>query len=68
LGINDGPMWSNCLGIFIGCLIGIYIPKKIMSRYSATSGYNRISSKTVVLGNMDEEELEAIIDGTTIVS
>lgn len=29
-GINDSPIWSQSLGIVIGCLLGIAIPKLIL--------------------------------------
>lgn len=28
--VNDGPIWANSLGIVIGCLLGILIPKMIL--------------------------------------
>ena len=27
--INNIPVWTNTLGVFIGCILGIYIPKYI---------------------------------------
>lgn len=29
--ISDGPIWANAIGIIIGCLLGIFIPKMIIS-------------------------------------
>lgn len=30
--VNDGPIWANSLGIIIGCLLGILIPKLILRK------------------------------------
>ena len=30
-GIPDGPFWSNSIGILVGCLLGIAVPKMIFS-------------------------------------
>ena len=43
-GTAEGPMWSNSLGMIIGCLIGIVVPKAILSN-SATMGINKISAR-----------------------
>lgn len=62
LGFADGPLWANCFGIGIGCLIGIAVPRAIL-RDSATSGLNKIAAKSVLLGTLDDEELKAIEEG-----
>lgn len=30
--INDTPLWSDAIGIVIGCLIGLYVPKTITGK------------------------------------
>ena len=30
--IYEGPIWANSVGIVIGCLIGIFIPKLILKK------------------------------------
>ena len=29
-GIKDTPLWSEVVGIIVGCLLGLYIPKAII--------------------------------------
>lgn len=43
-GVTEGPMWANSLGIIIGCLLGILIPKLLVSN-SNQIGLNKVSSK-----------------------
>ncbi len=45
-GINDGPLWSNSVGMFLGCLLGILIPKMIFTD-SLNHGLNTISARSV---------------------
>ena len=52
-GISEGPIWANSLGIIIGCLLGILIPKMLLKN-SKQLGLNRISTKEVLLGAMDD--------------
>ena len=30
--IEDTPLWSDAIGIIIGCLIGLYVPKYITGK------------------------------------
>jgi hypothetical protein len=30
--VNDTPLWSDAIGIVIGCLIGLYVPKYITGK------------------------------------
>jgi hypothetical protein len=30
--VNDTPLWSDAIGIVIGCLIGLYVPKAITGK------------------------------------
>lgn len=64
-GINEGPIYSNSIGIVIGCLIGILIPKLIL-RKSKTLGLNKITTKEVLLGAMGKDELDALLNGKTL--
>jgi Na+-translocating ferredoxin:NAD+ oxidoreductase RnfD subunit len=41
---EEGPMWANAFGITIGCLLGIMIPKMIISD-SSTSGLNKVTAR-----------------------
>lgn len=65
-GIDDGPLWANAIGIIVGCLLGIAIPKMIIGD-SEHSGLNKIKTRTILIGNMDVEQLEAIIDSKPLV-
>lgn len=60
-GISEGPLWANSFGIILGCLLGILIPKMIVSN-SETKGLNKINASNALLGTLSEEELQAIID------
>lgn len=60
---GDGPIWTNALAIIVGCLFGILIPKMILRGNSSTHGLNKISAKQVFLGSLDDDELEALVDG-----
>jgi len=64
LGIDDGPIWANTFGITIGCLLGIYVPVKILGNSVKTIGLNKVSAASVMLGTMDKSELEAMYIGT----
>lgn len=59
--IEESPLWSEAIGIIIGCLLGVAIPKMIMGN-SETKGLNKVAANSIILGNMDEEELKAIIE------
>lgn len=64
--IDASPLWAEAVGIIIGCLIGIVVPKLILSN-TQTKGLNKISSANVILGNMEDDELEAIVgDSETV--
>eukprot|EP00828_Plagiopyla_frontata_P004100 TRINITY_DN11411_c0_g1_i2.p1 TRINITY_DN11411_c0_g1~~TRINITY_DN11411_c0_g1_i2.p1 ORF type:complete len:277 (+),score=40.08 TRINITY_DN11411_c0_g1_i2:160-990(+) len=66
-GINDGPIWAQALGIIIGCLLGILIPKLLL-KGSTSMGLNKVSARQVLLGAMQQSEIEAIIQGETLLS
>jgi len=59
--IKENPIWSDIIGIVIGCLLGIVVPKLIL-RNSKTMGLNKMKASTVMLGNMDIDELEELIE------
>jgi len=61
--IEDAPFWTECIGIVIGCLIGILIPKLIMGNNSDFHGINRINAKQTIIGGMERTELQALLDG-----
>lgn len=61
-GIGETPLWANAIGIVIGCLLGILVPKLIL-RNSRTGGLNKIRASTILLGNMDTDELKEIVHG-----
>ena len=65
-GVDSGPMWANAFGIIVGCLLGILIPKLILSN-SSTTGLNKITSRQVLLGSMDTDELKAMISGEPMI-
>lgn len=64
LEIDDGPIWANAFGITIGCLLGIYVPVLILGTDVKTTGLNKVSAESIVLGTMDINELKALNDGT----
>ena len=49
------------IGIVIGCIIGVIIPKMIISN-STNQGLNKVASHAVFLGHMEEDELLAIME------
>lgn len=61
VGFADGPLWSNCIGIVIGCLIGIAVPKAIL-RNSENMGINKVTTRNALMGNMDKDELNSIVN------
>jgi hypothetical protein len=32
--VSEGPIWANAIGIIAGCLLGILIPKMVLSNSS----------------------------------
>lgn len=59
---NDSPIWGDAIGIIIGCLLGIVVPKMIMGNNSETSGFNNIRPKHSFLGDMTNEEIKLLIN------
>lgn len=43
------PIWTEAIGIVLGCLLGILVPKLILSN-SHNAGLNKVSAKTVFMG------------------
>ena len=31
-GIDDSPIWADALGVFVGCLMGVYLPSFILGK------------------------------------
>lgn len=60
--VEDTPIWGDAVGIIIGCLIGIVIPKAIMGDLSDTKGLNKVTSKTAFLGDLDKYKLDMLIN------
>lgn len=61
-GLSDGPLWANAFGVIVGCLLGIAVPKMLISN-SETKGLNKNAASSLLLGNLDADELEAISHG-----
>jgi len=57
--IGEGPPWASAFGIFIGCLLGITIPKWLV-RNSETKGLNKLNASTALLSHLDDDELDSI--------
>lgn len=65
--VNSSPIWGDAIGIIIGCLLGVAIPKLIMGSSSETHGMNKCSSNAAFLGDLDEDQLVALIEGKNTV-
>lgn len=63
--IEDAPFWTECIGIVIGCLFGILIPKLIMGNSSDYHGVNRINAKQTIIGGMEKHELTEMLSNNT---
>lgn len=59
---ESSPIWGDAIGIIIGCLLGVAVPKMILGSSSETHGANRASVKLVFLGDMDKAEVEMLIN------
>lgn len=59
---ESSPIWGDALGIVIGCLIGIAVPKLILGSSSETHGANKASVKIIFLGDMNKEEVNMLIN------
>jgi len=59
---ESSPIWGDAIGIIIGCLAGVAVPKMILGASSETHGANKASGKMVFLGNMDNSEIEMLIN------
>lgn len=62
-GVNSTPIWGDAIGIIVGCLLGIVVPKAIMGTASETLGFNKITTNAAFLGDMDEDQLTYLIEG-----
>lgn len=60
-GVESGPLWAEIIGIIIGCLLGIAIPKMILKN-SSNMGLNKICARNCLLGSMDYKELKVILE------
>lgn len=61
--VSSTPIWGDCLGIVIGCLLGIMIPKLLMGDKSNLAGINKVNPSAVFLGDMNEDQLVALVEG-----
>jgi len=59
--VGDTPIWGDAVGIIVGCLIGIVIPKAIMGDKSDTKGCNRVTSKVAFLGDLNKQALNMLV-------
>jgi len=59
--VNETPIWGDALGIFVGCLVGIIVPKLILGDTSEVHGLNKVTSNAAFLGDLDSEQLDALI-------
>jgi len=60
--VTDTPIWGDAVGIIIGCIIGVYIPKLMLGNSSDTRGLNKVTSKSAFLGDLDTEQLDTLIN------
>lgn len=60
--LESAPFWTECIGIVIGCLLGILVPKLIMGNNSDFHGVNRINAKQTIIGGIEKDELIAMLD------
>lgn len=63
--VSSTPIWGDAIGITIGCLIGIAIPKAIMSS-SETAGLNKVHTNAAFIGDLSMNQLEMLLEGKTI--
>jgi hypothetical protein len=60
--VSSTPIWGDAIGIIFGCLIGIAIPKAILSS-SETSGINRVHTNAAFIGDLTDNQLQLLING-----
>lgn len=41
--VNDSPIWAEAIGVVIGCVFGIIIPKAVSGKASETRGLNKMA-------------------------
>jgi len=63
--VSSTPIWGDAIGIIIGCLIGVAIPKAIMSG-SETSGLNKVHTNAAFIGDLSTVQLEMLLEGKSI--
>lgn len=63
--VSSTPIWGDAIGIVVGCLLGIAIPKAIVSS-SATSGLNKVHTNSAFIGDLTTEQLEMLLNGKSI--
>lgn len=61
-GVDSTPIWGDAIGIIIGCLIGIVVPKWLLGSSSDLHGANICSTKSAFLGDMDQVQLEFLVE------
>lgn len=59
---GDSPIWGDAIGIVIGCILGIIVPKAILGNNSDTTGLNKVTPKAAFLGDMNEMDIRLLLD------
>lgn len=59
---ESSPIWGDAIGIIIGCLVGVAVPKMILGSSSETHGANRASVKFMFLGGMERSEVKMLVE------
>lgn len=61
-GVSSTPIWGDAIGVTLGCLFGILVPKLILGDSSEVHGLNKVCSNAAFLGDMDTEQLKGLLE------
>lgn len=61
---DNSPIWIQAIGIVLGCLLGILVPKLILGNSSSNHGINRATAMNNLIGCIPAESIKRMLTVT----
>lgn len=58
---DSAPIWVEAIGITVGCLLGILVPKLILGSASDNHGINRATALNNMIGSLSAENIKTML-------
>lgn len=58
---DASPLWCQAIGIVLGCLLGILVPKLILGSSSDNHGINRATAMNNLIGSLPADEIKEML-------